>query len=135
MVMSFGGRRLLTHFNRPVEILELHIKPADFFTANPALDVPGNKNIASVYAPEEKKNDIQPSALSKSSCCVIISRKGTKLCNTDSDPFSRSMTVSESVLVPHVYEALKKGGVFARSNAWSLPAKPPFPASRMLRRP
>lgn len=32
----------------PVEIHQLHIKPADFFEFNPAIDVPGNKNIASV---------------------------------------------------------------------------------------
>jgi primary-amine oxidase len=27
---------------------ELHIKPADFFNFNPAVDVPGNKNLSSV---------------------------------------------------------------------------------------
>lgn len=32
----------------PMEKHELHIRPADFFTANPALDVPGNKNLSSV---------------------------------------------------------------------------------------
>lgn len=32
----------------PVEIHQLHLRPADFFTANPALDVPGTKNEASV---------------------------------------------------------------------------------------
>ncbi|RMZ83078.1 hypothetical protein DV738_g1415, partial [Chaetothyriales sp. CBS 135597] len=31
----------------PVEIFQLHIKPSDFFTANPALDVPSSKNAAS----------------------------------------------------------------------------------------
>ncbi|KAL2068426.1 hypothetical protein VTL71DRAFT_16524 [Oculimacula yallundae] len=31
----------------PVEIHELHIKPADFFTANPSLDVPSNANLTS----------------------------------------------------------------------------------------
>jgi primary-amine oxidase len=31
----------------PVEIHQLRLKPADFFTANPALDVPGTKNDAS----------------------------------------------------------------------------------------
>ncbi|RYP90898.1 hypothetical protein DL770_002975 [Monosporascus sp. CRB-9-2] len=32
----------------PCEIHQFHIKPADFFTSNPALDVPGKKNDASV---------------------------------------------------------------------------------------
>jgi len=32
----------------PVEIHQLHLRPADFFERNPALDVPGNKNVASV---------------------------------------------------------------------------------------
>jgi primary-amine oxidase len=32
----------------PMEKHELHIRPADFFTANPALDVPGKKNESSV---------------------------------------------------------------------------------------
>jgi len=32
----------------PVEIHQLHIKPADFFSSNPALDIPGNKNDSSV---------------------------------------------------------------------------------------
>jgi len=32
----------------PVEIHQLQIKPSDFFTMNPAIDVPGNKNLASV---------------------------------------------------------------------------------------
>ncbi|RMZ87039.1 hypothetical protein DV736_g5735, partial [Chaetothyriales sp. CBS 134916] len=31
----------------PVEIFQLHIKPSDFFTANPAIDVPSTKNSAS----------------------------------------------------------------------------------------
>ncbi|KAK1242737.1 hypothetical protein MKX08_005549 [Trichoderma sp. CBMAI-0020] len=32
----------------PVEIFQLHMRPTDFFTANPALDVPGTRNNASV---------------------------------------------------------------------------------------
>ena len=32
----------------PMEKLELHLRPADFFTFNPALDVPGMKNTSSV---------------------------------------------------------------------------------------
>jgi hypothetical protein len=33
---------------RPVEIHQTHIRPADFFTKNPALDVPSTKNDASI---------------------------------------------------------------------------------------
>ncbi|KAI0154251.1 copper amine oxidase [Xylariaceae sp. FL1272] len=32
----------------PVEIHQFHIRPADFFTSNPALDIPGTKNETSV---------------------------------------------------------------------------------------
>ncbi|KAK8131901.1 hypothetical protein PG999_000074 [Apiospora kogelbergensis] len=32
----------------PVEVHQIHIRPADFFTSNPALDVPSTKNDASV---------------------------------------------------------------------------------------
>lgn len=35
-------------FSRPVEIHQIHLKPSDFFTANPAIDVPGVKNNTSV---------------------------------------------------------------------------------------
>ena len=34
--------------SRPVETFRLMIRPSDFFTANPALDVPSDKNGASV---------------------------------------------------------------------------------------
>ncbi|KAH7372203.1 primary-amine oxidase [Cadophora sp. MPI-SDFR-AT-0126] len=37
----------------PVEIHQLHLRPADFFSANPAIDVPGLKNTASVLAPSD----------------------------------------------------------------------------------
>jgi hypothetical protein len=36
--------------DRPVEIHELTIKPVDFFTANPALDVPSTRNLTSKLA-------------------------------------------------------------------------------------
>ena len=39
----------------PVEKHELHIRPADFFDRNPALDVPSNKNLASVQVNGEGK--------------------------------------------------------------------------------
>ena len=32
---------------RPVEIHQIQLKPADFFAANPSIDVPSNKNLAS----------------------------------------------------------------------------------------
>lgn len=41
----------------PVEVHQLHLRPADFFTANPAIDVPGNKNIASVLVNGDLKKD------------------------------------------------------------------------------
>ncbi|KAG7103825.1 Copper amine oxidase 1 like protein [Verticillium longisporum] len=31
----------------PVEIMELHISPVDFFTGNPAIDVPSGKDTTS----------------------------------------------------------------------------------------
>ncbi|KAL2060121.1 hypothetical protein VTL71DRAFT_9943 [Oculimacula yallundae] len=31
----------------PVDVMQLHFKPSDFFTANPALDVPSNRNLTS----------------------------------------------------------------------------------------
>jgi primary-amine oxidase len=33
--------------NRPVEIHQIQLKPTDFFVANPSIDVPSNKNLAS----------------------------------------------------------------------------------------
>lgn len=39
---------------RPVEIHQIHLRPADFFTANPAIDVPGTKNESSILAPGEQ---------------------------------------------------------------------------------
>lgn len=34
---------------RPVEIHTIQLKPADFFTRNPAIDVPSAKNVTSQY--------------------------------------------------------------------------------------
>ncbi|KAK8000722.1 copper amine oxidase [Apiospora arundinis] len=48
----------------PVEIHQVHIRPADFFTSNPALDVPSTKNETSVL-------------VSGSSCCDDKSKKAT----------------------------------------------------------
>ena len=33
-----------------MEIHQIHLRPADFFTGNPAIDVPGTKNHTSVLA-------------------------------------------------------------------------------------
>ncbi len=33
---------------RPVEAYQIHLRPADFFTSNPALDVPSTRNQSSV---------------------------------------------------------------------------------------
>lgn len=43
----------------PAEIHQIHLRPTDFFTANPSIDVPSNKNISSQ---EVYKNE-------KTSCC------------------------------------------------------------------
>jgi primary-amine oxidase len=57
-----------TDLSRPVEIHQIHLRPADFFTCNPALDVPGVKNATSVLASEEDsccaKGDVQQAASS-----------------------------------------------------------------------
>ncbi|CAM1506276.1 Fc.00g059170.m01.CDS01 [Cosmosporella sp. VM-42] len=45
----------------PVEIHQIHLRPSDFFTSNPALDVPSTRNEASVLV---------------SSCCETIEDKG-----------------------------------------------------------
>lgn len=41
----------LTNLDRPVEIHQLHLRPSDFFTSNPALDVPSKRNETSVLVP------------------------------------------------------------------------------------
>jgi primary-amine oxidase len=46
----------------PIEKHEIHLRPADFFEFNPALDVPGNKNNASVLVDD---------------CCGTASNGGT----------------------------------------------------------
>ena len=50
----------------PAEKLELHIQPGDFFTANPALDVPSHRNMSSVQVNGEKQKchggDVQQTA-------------------------------------------------------------------------
>ena len=56
-------RTMLIFCTRPVDIMQLHLKPVDFFTENPALDVPSNRNLSSTLVKEE-------------SCC---SKEGSRL--------------------------------------------------------
>ncbi|KAK1963022.1 hypothetical protein LY78DRAFT_717875 [Colletotrichum sublineola] len=42
----------------PVEMIQLHITPVDFFTVNPALDVPSNRNLSSQYAQGMLNGDV-----------------------------------------------------------------------------
>ncbi|KAI9846169.1 MAG: hypothetical protein M1837_004283 [Sclerophora amabilis] len=51
----------------PVETHQLHIRPADFFSRNPALDVPSSKEPSSCLAPE--RNGIESS---KDGCCTRV---------------------------------------------------------------
>jgi primary-amine oxidase len=52
--------------NRPVEIMDLHIVPYDFFTANPAIDVPQSKNASSRLVPDQS---VARTAEARGSCC------------------------------------------------------------------
>lgn len=63
--MEKGMRRglMLICENRPVEIHQLHIKPSDFFSANPSIDVPSNKNLSSTLV--EKKDSCCQDKLAK----------------------------------------------------------------------
>ena len=38
---------MANHYSRPVEIMQLHITPSDFFTKNPAIDVPSYRDLTS----------------------------------------------------------------------------------------
>lgn len=61
----------------PVEVHQLHLRPADFFTANPALDVPGNKNEASVLVNGVAK---------KADCCEAVNGHSDKSGEVQKDP-------------------------------------------------
>lgn len=37
--------------SRPVEMLQVHLTPSDFFTQNPAIDVPGEEKNGSILIP------------------------------------------------------------------------------------
>ncbi len=52
------------YWYRPVEIHQLAIRPSDFFTENPAIDVPSNRNEASVLTNGAINGDTNGS-----SCC------------------------------------------------------------------
>ena len=52
---------------RPVEIHQLHIKPADFFEGNPAIDVPSNRNKASILT--NGTTDDVSNGLTTHTCC------------------------------------------------------------------
>ncbi|KAK7976567.1 hypothetical protein PG989_015030 [Apiospora arundinis] len=48
----------------PVEIMQLHLTPADFFTRNPAIDVPSNKDLTSKQVMGEEVTE-------KIACCKL----------------------------------------------------------------
>lgn len=50
----------------PVETHSVHLRPADFFEANPSIDVPSNKNLSS-----------QEVYKSKSDCCAPVDELGS----------------------------------------------------------
>ncbi|KAI0173666.1 copper amine oxidase 1 [Hypoxylon sp. FL1284] len=55
----------------PVEIHQFHIRPADFFTSNPALDIPSTRNETSVLIPccDDKTDAGQVNGTHQSSTC------------------------------------------------------------------
>ncbi|KAI1445571.1 copper amine oxidase 1 [Annulohypoxylon stygium] len=55
----------------PVEIHQFHLRPADFFTSNPALDIPSTKNESSVLVPcyGEKVAENGANGTTQSSTC------------------------------------------------------------------
>lgn len=60
----------------PVEIHQLHLKPADFFTCNPAIDVPGTKNMASVLANGATNGSTNDTNGTNGSCCANGEEQG-----------------------------------------------------------
>ncbi len=55
--------------NRPVEIHQFHLRPADFFTSNPALDIPSTRNETSVLIPCFDNNTSAAETNQSSTCC------------------------------------------------------------------
>ncbi len=53
----------------PVEIFQLHYKPVDFFTENPSLDVPSNRNLASTLVKQDRSSNNTTSAPAAGACC------------------------------------------------------------------
>lgn len=67
---------------RPVDIHQMHLRPADFFTSNPALDVPSNRNEASVLVPCCKGKSVQedpPSHLQGGASDIDAKNAGAKV--------------------------------------------------------
>ena len=61
---------------RPVEIHTIQLKPADFFTRNPAIDVPSTKNVTSQYHEQvagivrhAESNELQGNGIN--GCCGV----------------------------------------------------------------
>ncbi|KAI1662820.1 copper amine oxidase [Daldinia decipiens] len=59
----------------PVEIHQIHLRPADFFTRNPALDIPSNRNESSVLVPccDKVNGTAQNGTHQSSTCCSSTS--------------------------------------------------------------
>ncbi|KAL7621010.1 hypothetical protein AAE478_008322 [Parahypoxylon ruwenzoriense] len=57
----------------PVEIHQLHLRPADFFTSNPALDVPSTRNESSVLVSCCDDGANGANGVDKSACCSATS--------------------------------------------------------------
>ncbi|KAF9875083.1 copper amine oxidase [Colletotrichum karsti] len=63
----------------PVEIHQMHIRPADFFEANPALDMPGSRNKTSVIVPccgEKAENGIKEEGSVQTSAATHLQGAG-----------------------------------------------------------
>lgn len=62
-------------------MLQLHILPVDFFTRNPALDVPSNRNLTSKYHAEQQDSNgvttttvtVQDGQSQQAACCKTAS--------------------------------------------------------------
>jgi primary-amine oxidase len=59
-------KSLLT-FSIAVEIHQINLRPADFFSANPSLDVPSNKNLESKLV--VNGNGVNGHASNGDACC------------------------------------------------------------------
>ncbi|KAI0384394.1 copper amine oxidase 1 [Hypomontagnella monticulosa] len=59
----------------PVEIHQFHLRPADFFTSNPALDIPSTRNESSVLVPccDDSSSSGNVNGTQSSTCCSSTS--------------------------------------------------------------